>query len=72
MSCVCHVTAVKVGREYMSEKAAAVEIEPFKPRAGVTIHTNDEEAKEAEMQGGSASKSPLAKLGRLRSFTVYR
>ncbi len=53
MSCDCHVTAVKVGREYMSEKAAAMKIEPFKPRSGVTIHTNDEEAKEAEMQGGS-------------------
>ncbi len=42
-----------VGRDYIREKAGAVEVEPFKPRAGVTIHTNDEEAKEAEMQGGS-------------------
>ena len=31
----------------------AVQVKPFKPRSGVTIHTNDEEAKQAEMQGGS-------------------
>lgn len=37
----------------MQEKAQSVDVKPFKPRSGVTIHTNDEEAKEAEMQGGS-------------------
>ena len=53
VSCDCHVPAVTVGREYMREKVGRVEVKPFKPRSGVTIHTSDEEAKEAEMQGGS-------------------
>ena len=42
-----------VSKDYMVIKAAALEVKTFKPRSGVVIHTNDEEAKEAEMQGGS-------------------
>ena len=55
----CDVCAVEVGRAYMCEKAGRVEVPPFKPRSGVTIHTSDEEAKEAEMQGGSKSFTRL-------------
>ena len=44
--------AVKVDRNYVVEKAAAIQVKPFKPRSGVVIHTNDEEAKEAEMNAG--------------------
>ena len=40
----------------MTEKAASVVVEPFRPRSGVTIHTTDEEAKEAAMNAGSKSK----------------
>ncbi len=40
-------------RKYIVEKAAGVEVEPFKPRSGVTIHTNDEEAKQEEANSGS-------------------
>lgn len=45
--------AVNVRRDYLVTKAAALEVKTFKPRSGVTIHTNDQEAKEAEMQAGS-------------------
>ena len=49
------VTVVEVNGEYMVKKASEVEVKTFVPRSGVTIHTNDDEAKEAEMQAGSES-----------------
>lgn len=58
----------------MTEKASAVKVEPFKPRSGITIHTNDEEAREAEMQSGSQftdkiTDSPISLLGLADWFT---
>lgn len=47
---------VEVNRDYMVTKAGGVEVKTFAPRSGVTIHTNDEEAREAEMQAGSADE----------------
>lgn len=45
--------SVSVDKDYMVNKAAALEVKTFKPKSGVVIHTNDEEAKQAEMQAGS-------------------
>ena len=44
--------AVEVDRVYMVGRACEVAVKPFQPKSGVVIHTNDEEAKEADMAAG--------------------
>lgn len=46
----------------MTTKAAAIEVAPFRPRSGVTIHTTDEEAKQAEMQAGSKDTHSILEI----------
>ena len=42
-------------REYIKSKVVLVEVQPFKPKSNVTIHTTDSEARAAEQ--GSVGKS---------------
>ena len=46
---------VEVTKEYIVEVAYKLEVKKFVPRSGVVIHTNDEEAKQAEMGAGKYS-----------------
>lgn len=50
-------TAVK-DRKFIRDKAAAIKIVPFTPRAGVTIHTTDSEA--AAAASGTPGQSVTA------------